>query len=48
MVSALVEAGVDPRQRDPFGNTPLDKANLYANIEVEKYLKKALRKANET
>jgi ankyrin repeat protein len=48
MCKALVENGVDPRQRDPFGNTPLDKANLYSNMETEKYLSSALRKANET
>jgi ankyrin repeat protein len=46
MCQALVEAGVDPRHRDPFGNTPLDKAMLYHNIETEKYLRQALKTAD--
>ena len=34
MVRALVEAGVDPRHIDPFGNTPREKAELYAHSEI--------------
>ena len=38
MVKTLIENGVDPRHTDPFGNTALDKAQLYNNTETEKYL----------
>ena len=38
MVRALVEAGVDPRHIDPFGNTPREKAELYSHNEVVEYL----------
>ena len=39
MVRALIEAGVDPRHIDPFGNTAREKAELYAHNEVANYLK---------
>ena len=46
MCQQLVEAGVDPRHRDCFGNTPLDKAALYNNEDTEKYLARAVKEAN--
>ena len=41
MVRALVEAGVDPRHIDPFGNTAREKAELYAHSEIASFLKEA-------
>jgi hypothetical protein len=38
MVRKLVERGVDPRHRDPYGNTARDKANLYNKYDISKYL----------
>ena len=39
MVQTLVEkGGVDPRHTDPYGNTALDKAKLYENFDVIRYL----------
>lgn len=38
MVKKLVESGVDPRHKDPWGNTPQDKAALFNRYEVQKYL----------
>lgn len=39
VVQMLVEAGVPPNHKDPWGNTPLDKAELYNHSEVVNYLK---------
>jgi len=39
MVKSLVENGVDPRNKDANGVTPLDKAILYNNVNVELYLR---------
>ena len=45
MVQDLVEKwGVDPRHTDPFGNTSLDKAKLFENTSVVKYLQKVTEK----
>lgn len=39
MVRDLIEkGGVDPRHKDPYGNTARDKANLYNKYEIAKYL----------
>ena len=38
MCKRLIELGVDPRQTDPYGNTPMDKANLYNHFELTQYL----------
>lgn len=38
MVKKLVDKGVDPRHKDPYGNTPRDKANLYNRFEIVRYL----------
>lgn len=43
----LIESGVDPRHTDPFGNTPLDKAKLFNQNEVIRYLELAVNEANE-
>ena len=45
MVRNLVEAGVDPRHIDPFGNTAREKAELYAHKEVALYLEQMELKA---
>ena len=45
MVRNLVEAGVDPRHIDPFGNTAREKAELYAHNEVALYLEQMELKA---
>ena len=42
MVVKLLEGGVDPRHKDPFGNTALDKARLHQNKEIESILSKAM------
>ena len=47
MVKALVEAGVDPRHSDPYGNTPLDKAKLYDNKEIVNYLEEIVQKVEK-
>ena len=39
MVKKLVENGVDPRNHDVNGVTPLDRAILFNNSNVEAYLK---------
>ena len=31
IVKTLLEKGVDPRHKDPHGNSPLDKAKLHNN-----------------
>ncbi len=46
MVQKLVEAGVDPRHKDPWGNTPRDKASLYNRYEIIKYLSEMESKAS--
>lgn len=38
MVKQLIEAGVDPRHIDPYGNTSREKAELYQFNEVADYL----------
>ena len=38
MCKHLIEAGVDPRHIDPHGNTALDKAVLYNNVETIRFL----------
>ena len=45
MVKKLVESGVDPRHRDPWGNTPKDKASLYNRYEIYDYLELMEEKA---
>jgi ankyrin repeat protein len=45
MVRKLVEAGVDPRHTDPYGNTSRDKASLYNKYELVRYLKEMEQKA---
>ena len=45
MVRNLVEAGVDPRHIDPFGNTAREKAELYGQTEVALYLEQMELKA---
>ena len=45
MCKKLIDHGVDPRHQDPFGNTPLDKAKLYNNIEAIKLLEKEMLNA---
>ena len=47
MVKRLVEAGVDPRHMDPYGNTSRDKATLYNKYELVRYLKEMEHKANQ-
>jgi len=38
IVKKLVEAGVPPNHKDPWGVTPLDKAMLYNHVDVIEYL----------
>ena len=46
MVKKLVENGqVDPRHKDPYGNTPRDKATLYNRYEIVSYLQDMEQKA---
>ncbi len=47
MVRKLVERGVDPRHRDPYGNTARDKANLYNKYDISKYLHEMEQKADK-
>mmetsp|Transcript_3718 Transcript_3718/g.3441 ORF Transcript_3718/g.3441 Transcript_3718/m.3441 type:complete len:89 (-) Transcript_3718:18-284(-) len=47
MVQGLVEAGVDPRHTDTFGNTPLDKAKLYEHQDVIEYLEEVIQKVEK-
>ena len=44
MVKKLVEKGVDPRHKDPYGNTARDKAELYNRYEIQKYLQEMEQK----
>lgn len=46
MVKKLIEHGVDPRHKDPYGNTPKDKASLYNKYELIRYLGEMEAKAN--
>lgn len=39
IVKKLVDAGVPPFHKDPWGKTPLDKAELYGHHEIINYLK---------
>jgi len=41
-----VENGVDPRNTDVNGVSPLDKAILHNNIEIQNYLKLVIKEAN--
>jgi ankyrin repeat protein len=34
MVKKMIERGVDPRHKDPYGNTARDKASLYNKYEL--------------
>ncbi len=45
MVKKMIEAGVDPRHKDPYGNSPRDKATLYNKYELIKYLREMELKA---
>ena len=45
MVRKLIENGVDPRHKDPYGNTAKDKAALYNKYELIRYLKDMETKA---
>ena len=48
MTKQLVEVwGVDPRHKDPYGNTSLDKAKLFENYKVVKYLKEVTKKIED-
>jgi ankyrin repeat protein len=46
-VKALVEAGADVKGKDPWGQTPKDKADLYNHISVVNYLKGVENNENE-
>jgi ankyrin repeat protein len=47
MIKDMIEkGGVDPRHKDPWGNTPRDKAILYHKYETAKYLESMEDKAN--
>lgn len=41
MVKVLMNKGVPHTQRDPYGNTPLQKAQLHEEWEVVEFLKAA-------
>jgi len=47
MVKTLIEKGVDPNHVDPWGNTPLDKAQLHGHIHVANYLKELPEDCNK-
>ena len=38
IIKKLVDAGVPPNHKDPWGVTPLDKAMLYNHVDVIEYL----------
>ena len=46
MVKKLIERGVDPRHKDPYGNTAKDKAALYNKYELVRYLGEMEAKAS--
>lgn len=46
MVKKMIEHGVDPRHKDPYGNTAKDKAALYNKYELVRYLGEMEAKAN--
>ena len=47
MVKRLIENGVDPRNKDVYGLTPLDKAIIHNNVNVELYLRSVVKEADE-
>ena len=46
MVKKMIDKGVDPRHKDPSGNTARDKASLYNKYELQRYLGQMEGKAN--
>ena len=46
MVKKMIDKGVDPRHKDPYGNTARDKAALYNKYELQRYLGEMESKAN--
>ena len=47
MIEVLIEKmGVDPRHKDPWGNTAKDKAILYSRYDLIDYLEEMENKAN--